>query len=194
MNSSSAREAIFARAKAALDGELRPRFHEVAEAAQPFVAALVARMATARRVWMVCSDVRSQENLAAEVIAWIPEARLLPELDAAIGHELLPDPETIAERQEILGLLAQEKPVGPLVIHRAQWEQSVPSDLTFTDSVISFAKGDRVILLKAGEKLVDVFLINEDSAERETIISSRRFTSGSLSGSRPPVASRTIRG
>ncbi len=155
MNSSSAREAIFARAKAALDGELRPRFHEVAEAAQPFVAALVARMATARRVWMVCSDVRSQENLAAEVIAWIPEARLLPELDAAIGHELLPDPETIAERLEILGLLAQEKPVGPLVIHRAQWEQSVPSDLTFTDSVISFAKGDTVVLLKAGEKLVN---------------------------------------
>ena len=63
------------------DGELRPRFQEVAEAAQPFLAALVARRAKHRPVWIVCSDVRSQENLAAEVIAWLPEARLLPELD-----------------------------------------------------------------------------------------------------------------
>ena len=30
-------------------------------------------------------NVRSQENLAAEVIAWLPESRLLPELDTPLN-------------------------------------------------------------------------------------------------------------
>ena len=126
----------------------------MAEAAQPFLAALVARGevqdASGSSV-QTCAPRKTSRPKSSHGFQRLDFARTwIP-----IGHELLPDPETTAERLEILGLLAQEKRVGPLVIHRAQWEQNVPSDLTFTDSVISFAKGDRVILLKAGEKLVD---------------------------------------
>ena len=70
-----------------------------------------------------------------------------------IGHELLPDPETTAERLEILGLLAQEKRVGHLSFTAPNGSRTFP--LIFYRFSNSFAKGDRVILLKAGEKLVD---------------------------------------
>ena len=71
------------------------------------------------------------------------------------GTMLLPDPETSAERLEILGLLAQEESIGPLVIHAAQWAQEVPSARALAKSVLSLAKGDRVVLLEAGEKLIN---------------------------------------
>ncbi|HET9523143.1 MAG TPA: hypothetical protein VFO90_02865, partial [Terrimicrobiaceae bacterium] len=102
MKKSSISEVIFERAGVALGVGTRRSFSEVAEAAQPFVAALVVRAAGASRVWIVCSEVRTQEDFAAELMAWLPEARLLPELETPLGHELLPDPETTAERLEIL--------------------------------------------------------------------------------------------
>ena len=154
MKESSASEAIFVRASAALDVESRRCFGEVDEAAQPFVSALVARAAAGGRVWIVCSDVRAQEDFAAELMAWLPEARLLPEMETPIGDDALPDPETSAERLEILGLLAQGKSTGPLVIHATQWAQEVPSARALAKSVLSLAKGDRVVLLEAGEKLI----------------------------------------
>ena len=154
MKKSSASEAIFVRASAALDVESRRCFGEVDEAAQPFVSALVARAAAGGRVWIVCSDVRAQEDFAAELMAWLPEARLMPDMETPIGDDALPDPETSAERLEILGLLAQEKSTGPLVIHAAQWAKEVPSARALAKSVLSLAKGDRVVLLETGEKLI----------------------------------------
>jgi len=152
---SSASEAIFVRASAALGDEARTCFGEVAEPAQPFVAALVARAAPGKRVWIVCPDVRAQENFAAELMAWLPEARLLPELETPVAHDVLPDPETAAERLEILGALSREESIGPLVIHAAQWARDVPSAQDLAGSVLSLKKGDRVVLFDAGEKLVD---------------------------------------
>jgi transcription-repair coupling factor (superfamily II helicase) len=142
-------------------------FHEVAEAAQSFVAALVAHAARPRRVWIVCSDVRAQEDFAAELTAWLPEARLLPESQFSVGQDLLPDPETTAERLEILALLAEGKPVGPLVVHREQWEEDVPSAVALSNAVLSFNKGERVILLEASEKLAQA------GYERVTQVASR---------------------
>ncbi|HEY5707019.1 MAG TPA: transcription-repair coupling factor [Terrimicrobiaceae bacterium] len=153
MKVSSASEVIFDRAGTALGVESRRCFSEVAEAAQPFVAALVARAAAGKRMWVVCADVRGQEDFAAELIAWLPEARLLPELEVPLAEGILPDPETSAERLEILGLLAQEQSIGPLVIHSGQWTQEVPSARSLARSVLSFGKGDRVVLFEAGEKL-----------------------------------------
>ncbi|MGB8464549.1 MAG: transcription-repair coupling factor [Terrimicrobiaceae bacterium] len=153
MKESSASEVIFVRASTALSVGSRRCFGEVAEAAQPFVAALVARAAAGSRVWIVCSDVRAQEDFAAELMAWLPEARLLPELEIPIAESVLPNPETSAERLEILGLLAQEKSTGPLVVHAAQWAQEVPSARALAKSLLSFAKGDTVALSEAGETL-----------------------------------------
>ncbi|MFZ4779844.1 MAG: hypothetical protein ACOYM3_31175, partial [Terrimicrobiaceae bacterium] len=42
---------------------------EIAEPAQPFVAALLAGRLSGR-VWVVCPDVRRQEDFATEMAAW----------------------------------------------------------------------------------------------------------------------------
>ncbi len=152
MKESSDCEAIFARAGVALPGT-KTFLADVAEAAQPFVAALIARRAKDRLVWIVCPDVRSQEAVSAELSAWLVGVRLLPAVEAPVDGDVLPDPETLAERLEILGLLAQGRSVGPIVIHAGQWNQELPSASALADSVLSLAKGDTVRLDEAGEKL-----------------------------------------
>ena len=147
-------EAIFARARVALPSDTTRTFlADVAEAAQPFVTALIARRAKDRLVWIVCPDVRTQEALSGELSAWLAGARLLPELEAPVGADVLPDPETLAERLEILGLLARGQSVGPIVIHAGQWNQEVPSASALAGSVFSLARGDALRLHEAGEKL-----------------------------------------
>ncbi|HEY5953185.1 MAG TPA: CarD family transcriptional regulator, partial [Terrimicrobiaceae bacterium] len=155
MKESSERETIFARARAALvDHTARTDFGDVAEAAQPFFAALIADLNKDQLVWMVCPDARAQEEFSAELSAWLPTARLLPGLEAPVADDVvLPDPETVAERLEILGLLARGQAVGPLVIHHGQWQQEVPSVAALTGSLISLTMGDTVRLAEVGEKL-----------------------------------------
>jgi transcription-repair coupling factor (superfamily II helicase) len=147
-------EALFTRAFVALGEGQKRILADVAEAAQPFVVACLARAVKARRVWVVCADVRRQEEFASELAAWLPVARLLPEWEAFSG-EVLRDPETVAERLEILGLLARDRPIGPLVIHSAQWDQNVPAASALTGSLFSLAKGDTLILTDAAEALAN---------------------------------------
>ena len=53
----------------ALKFQPRGAFPDVAESAQPFVAAMLLRKIP-QRVWLVCNDVRSQEEFAAELAAF----------------------------------------------------------------------------------------------------------------------------
>ena len=147
-------EAIFARASAALlGGRTRVLFGEVAEAAQPFVAALLARSARNRHVWIVCPDVRVQEDFATELSVWLGSARILPELEVPVAGEVLPDPETFAERLEILGLLAHGQSTGPLVVHTKQWDQEVPAAAALTGSLLTLTRGNVIDLQKTGAQL-----------------------------------------
>jgi transcription-repair coupling factor (superfamily II helicase) len=106
-------------------------------------------------VWIVCPDVRTQEECSAELSAWLDGARLLPELDAPVGGDVLPDPETAAERLELLGLLARGQSVGPLIVHAGQWQQQVPSAAALAASLLSLAKGDRIRLHEAEKTLAN---------------------------------------
>ena len=90
---------------------------EVAEPAQPFVAALLLRKLPGR-VWVVCPDVRRQEDFASELAAWCPRVRLFPELEMPAG-DALPDPETASERLELLRTLARGGGDEVVVIHAA---------------------------------------------------------------------------
>ena len=100
-------------------------FCEVSEEAQPFVAALVAGR-TSGRVWVVCPDVRRQEDFATEMSAWCPRVRLFPELEMPAG-DALPDPETASERLELLRALSRSGGSEVVVIHKAQWDSHVPA-------------------------------------------------------------------
>ncbi len=150
---SSAVEPVFDRASSplALRLEEPSSFAAVAEAARPFLAALIARREGRRRIWVVCPDVRAQENFAAELAAWLPAVRFFPEMESTA--ESLPDPETAAERLEVLRELAAGKSPGPLVIHAGQWDQDVPSAQSLSGAALRLATGEKLDLEETAARL-----------------------------------------
>lgn len=154
MKKSSAIERVFRRAEKVLADRLSvpAAFDAVTEAARPFLSALLVRARPKHRIWFVCPDVRAQENFAAELAAWSPGARLFPEMEVAVT-EALPDPETAADRLEILRELATGGWSGPLVIHAGQWEQEVPSTGTLAGAVLRLARGGKFDFEEAAGRL-----------------------------------------
>lgn len=142
-------EALKARLKAAVGagGVLA----EVAEGAQAFVAALLLRTLPGR-VWVVCREVKRQEDFASELAAWCGRVRLLPELEMPTG-DALPDPETASERLELLRVLAQQGGDEVIVIHREQWASEVPSRRSLSRDVLTLAGGETHALEEVLERL-----------------------------------------
>ena len=126
----------------ALKFQPRGSFPDVAESAQPFVAAMLLRKIP-QRVWLVCNDVRSQEEFAAELAAWCSRVRLFPDMEMP-SPEALPDAETESERLELLRSLAGESRGEVIVIHSAQWE----SPTTAKNAVLR-----DVFLLRSGQQI-----------------------------------------
>lgn len=112
---------------------------DVAEPAQPFVAALVAE-GHKGRVWVVCRDVRSQEDFAPEMAAWSGRVRLFPELETPVG-DALPDPETASERIDLLRRIAAGPGDEVLVIHAGQWESPVPAGAGLVRDAVAIRRG-----------------------------------------------------
>jgi transcription-repair coupling factor (superfamily II helicase) len=148
-------ETLFKRVARALEGRLeKPRaFEAVAEAAQPFLAALIVRTHPRKRFWVGCPDVRAQESFAAELAAWCTGTRIFAEMDMPAEGEGLPDPETAAERLEILRELGGKEFRGPLVIHHSQWEQDVPAADELSGALLRVKKGEKFALEAATETL-----------------------------------------
>ncbi len=89
----------------------------VAEAAQPFIAALAIGQAKASRIWVCCPHVKSQEHLHHDLAIWGVKARFFPEVEFSGFEEALPDPEIGAERLTILHDVGKEHDAAnPLVI------------------------------------------------------------------------------
>ncbi len=150
MKKSSGIDAVFARAESVLGHA----FDAVTASAQPFAAAVLVRRTRRRRVWFVCPDVRTQENFAAELAAWHEGARLFPELEIPAGSDALPDPETAAERLEILRALDDDSFLGPLVLHATQWDQDVPSAPSLSGALLKLRKGDEFDFREAADRLL----------------------------------------
>ena len=114
---------------------------DISEQAWPFVAAVMARsLAGKHPIWFVCRDVRTQEEFASELGAWINQAILFPDLEIPSAGLGLPDPERASERLALLGRLASGECVAP-VITASQWEELVPSRADLTGRVVSLSKG-----------------------------------------------------
>jgi transcription-repair coupling factor (superfamily II helicase) len=114
---------------------------DVAEQAWPFAGALAARaMSDKKRVWFVCRDVRMQEEFASELASWIPQAVLFPDLEIPSAGLGLPDPETAAERLALLGRIARNETVAP-VVTASQWEELVPTVQDLTGGLLTLPVG-----------------------------------------------------
>jgi transcription-repair coupling factor (superfamily II helicase) len=100
-------------------------FEQVALAAQPTLAAFIARRAHGR-VWVICGDARRQEAFHQELSNWFPESLFFPESELPSVEGALGDPESTAERLSILEKLGG-KGKQCVVVTAAGLRESVPS-------------------------------------------------------------------
>jgi transcription-repair coupling factor (superfamily II helicase) len=135
-------------ALAAKTGKLIP---EVAECAQPFLAALLLRKIPGR-VWVVCPSIKTQEEFAVELAAWCPRVRLFPDLEIPT-EDALPDAETESERLELLHQLAASDEGEVIVIHAAQWDSPVPAMKSLKGDIISLGRGDEIAIEELERRL-----------------------------------------
>lgn len=117
--------------------------HGVAEAAQAFVVALWVRQLKGR-VWVVCSDLKGQEEFASELSAWSSRVRLFPDLEMP-SEEALPDAETESERLDLLRSLA-EKGDEVVVIHAAQWDSPAPAKSSLKSGLFELRRGEKIAI------------------------------------------------
>ncbi len=104
-------------------------FEHVTESAQPFLAAILVRQLK-QRLWLVCSDVRSQETMHNELLNWFPDALFFPTAEQAPFEGAVADPETTAERLAIVQKLNDPKNRQPVVLTRASLTDQVPTPAT----------------------------------------------------------------
>ncbi|HEY5752660.1 MAG TPA: transcription-repair coupling factor [Chthoniobacterales bacterium] len=116
-------------------------FQHVTEAAQPFLASLLALKVPAT-LWIVCQDVRQQERIHNEMLAWFGETLFLPEMEAIVDNTI-PDPEISAERLDVLQRLARSNRE-VVVLTRATLESRVPALAALKSQSIRLARSQRM--------------------------------------------------
>ncbi len=132
--------------EAALDPATRDSpsaaYGHVVPAAQPAVAAILVRRHPKISTWIVCTDARRQEEVAADLLAWGAHPTLFPELEPLTNSEGIADPEVLSERLEVLGRLATGDKLC-LVITADQLDSPVPAPETFRRHALTLSVGDR---------------------------------------------------
>ncbi len=133
-------------------GKKHVSFEHVADTAQPFVVALIARhvVSLGRRVWILCENERAQERFHLELSCWIADAFLFPHLEIAAVEGAIPDPEVSAERLGILQRLSDPESNPVIVINGKSLEEMVPPPASLHKATLKIDKGermDRAILL-----------------------------------------------
>ena len=115
----------------------------VSEGAQAFVAACVVRHHASRSCWILCPDVRRQEDLFNGLLNWEVDALFFPELELPAFEGALPDPEIVAERLEVLQQIAEGKRA-VVVLTASSLEDQVPPAEALQKQSIALRRGDRL--------------------------------------------------
>ncbi|MBL9152937.1 MAG: transcription-repair coupling factor [Verrucomicrobiales bacterium] len=128
-------------------------FDHIDAAGQPFFAALAARAwlgaksrgrSGAPIVWMACPHIKAQENLHTELAVWGLESEFLPEHEWVGFEDVIPDPESAAERLSTLQRLWERRQAGQpqvIVLCQASFEENVPRPGSLTDQSRRLAVG-----------------------------------------------------
>ena len=147
----AASEPIARKLEAMQRAEWPVRFSHVIQAAQPFLAAVLANAQHGRRIdkrqasdstiWVLCPSVHSQEVFYESLLNWQPDALFLPEAELTDLENVLPDPEITAER---LALFLQiERGTGPRIIvaTHAGLDQAAPKRGSLESAVVQLRRG-----------------------------------------------------
>ena len=128
----------------------------VCEGAQAFVAACAVRHHSSRSCWILCPDIRRQEEIFNGLLNWQIEALFFPEIETPAIQESVPDPEIVAERLEVLQKVAEGKRA-VIVLTEASFEDLVPSAQSLRKQTFILRRNDRLdrdalceTLLKSG--------------------------------------------
>ncbi|MBV9671862.1 MAG: DEAD/DEAH box helicase, partial [Verrucomicrobia bacterium] len=84
-------------------------FEHVCQGAQSFLAACLVNQYASRSCWIVCPDVRRQEEIFNGLMNWQVDAIFLPELELPVSESAVADPEIVAERLAALRRIAENK-------------------------------------------------------------------------------------
>jgi transcription-repair coupling factor (superfamily II helicase) len=103
----------------------RFNLEHVCEGAQPFAVACVVGFHSSRSCWVVCPDVRRQEDVFNGLLNWEVPALFFSELEMPAVEGAISDPEIVAERLEVLKQLAEGK-LNVVVVTAASLEDRVP--------------------------------------------------------------------
>jgi len=93
------------RLKRRLDAGVFLSLNSVAEAAQPFLGHLLARLSD-RPTLIVTDDAKTQERFIGDLQVFLPDALPFPAWETLPHEDVLPDEQTIAERLRVLEALA----------------------------------------------------------------------------------------
>jgi transcription-repair coupling factor (superfamily II helicase) len=116
------------------------QFSHVAQPAQAFVVATIADRID-RTIWVLCSNVHSQEVLYESLLNWHPNALFLPEAEFAAVENVLPDPEIAAERLALLTQVQREAGTDLIVTTRASLDQAAPKRDVLKSAVTQLRRG-----------------------------------------------------
>jgi transcription-repair coupling factor (superfamily II helicase) len=131
-------------------------FDHVCEGAQAFVAACVVRHHSSRSCWILCPDVRRQEEIFNGLLSWQTDALFFPEMEQPAVQGYVSDPEIVAERLEVLQKVAEGKRA-VIVLTESSLEDAVPSPQALRKQTVLLRRNDRLdrqalceALLKSG--------------------------------------------
>jgi transcription-repair coupling factor (superfamily II helicase) len=133
------------------DAQWPVQFSHVIQAAQPFLAAIIAhawhRLSLDHRhpadstIWILCRSVHSQESLYESLLNWQPDALFLPEAEFAAAENVLPDPEIAAERLAVLMQVGRGAGRHVVVATRASLDQAAPKHGALDSAVTQLQRG-----------------------------------------------------
>jgi transcription-repair coupling factor (superfamily II helicase) len=127
----------------------------VCAGAQAFVAACVVSHHASRSCWILCPDVRRQEEIFNGLLNWEIEARFFPELELPAFEGALADPEIVAERLEVLRKITEGKRA-VVVLTASSLEDRVPSAEALKKQSVVLRRGDSL----NREALIETLLKN----------------------------------
>src|SRR5947208_9463673 len=147
----AASEPIAPKLHAIQDAHWPVQFSHVIQAAQPFVAAIIAhtwfrlraddRQTADSTIWILCPSVPSQESFYESLVNWQSDALFLPEAEFAAAENVLPDPEIVAERLAVLMQIGRGPGPRVVVATRASLEQAAPGRDTLQSALTQLRRG-----------------------------------------------------
>ncbi len=122
--------------------------------AQAFAGACVASHFASRSCWLVCPDVRRQEEIYNGLLNWKIDAFFFPELEIPAIEGALPDPEITAERLDLLRQIAGQKR-HVVVLSKTSLDDRVPSPDSLRQNIKTMRRGERLNRDQFLRELVD---------------------------------------